>query len=70
MAGGRAVRVSVDRTACSGHARCNAIFPEVFTLDDVGYSSVGEAEIPPGEENRARLVVASCPEHAVSIVRE
>lgn len=62
--------VRVDHEACSGHARCNAIFPDVFELDDVGYSSVDETTVPSGSEELARLVVASCPEKAVSIVRE
>lgn len=62
--------IRVDREACTGHARCNAILADVFTLDEVGYSSVDQATVPPGEEDLARLAVASCPEKAISVAEE
>ena len=64
------VIVKVDHNACSGHARCNAILPAIFTLDDVGYSSVGESAVPAGDEELVRLAVANCPEQAISIVED
>ena len=61
------MRVLVDRTQCTGHARCNSINPELFTLDDVGYSSLESAEVPSGFEDDVRQAVANCPERAISI---
>lgn len=61
------MRIVVDQSRCSGHARCHGIDPEVFQLDDVGYSSVSEAEVPPGHETAARDAVLSCPEMAISV---
>ena len=61
------MRVRVDHDRCEGHARCNAINPQLFELDDVGYSSVDSLEIPAGFEQDARNAVANCPEMAISL---
>jgi ferredoxin len=62
------MKVSVDTNRCSGHARCNAVAPEVFTIDDLGYSDIGEGkEVPVGLAEQARLGVTACPERALRI---
>jgi ferredoxin len=61
------MKVRVDQSLCTGHARCNAIDPDLFLLDDVGYSSIDTVEVPPGLEDHARQAEANCPEHAISI---
>jgi ferredoxin len=60
------MRVSVDNSLCSGHARCWALAPDIFTIDDDGYSDIGVGrEVPPGREDDARKGVAACPERAL-----
>jgi ferredoxin len=45
-----------------------ALAPEVFTIDDSGYSDIGQdKEVPPGLEDKAREGVRSCPERALTI---
>jgi ferredoxin len=62
------MRVSVDNERCTGHARCWALAPDVFTIDDDGYSNIGTGkEVPPGLEGAAQLGVDSCPERALRI---
>ncbi|MGH9112821.1 MAG: ferredoxin [Acidimicrobiales bacterium] len=62
------MRVSVDNERCTGHARCWATAPEVFTIDDDGHSDIGVGrEVPARMEDKARLGVASCPERALRI---
>lgn len=62
------MRVSVDNDLCSGHARCWAVAPDIFTIDDDGYSNIGVGrEVPPGHEDEARRGVAACPERALRI---
>jgi ferredoxin len=61
------MKVSIDLTKCSGHARCYAVDAEIFELDESGYALNPGVEIPPGEEEKARLAVASCPERAISL---
>ena len=61
------MKASIDLNRCSGHARCYAVDPELFQLDESGYALRAEVEIPPGEEEKAGLAVASCPERAISL---
>jgi ferredoxin len=61
------VRICVDPEVCQGHALCNSVDPDFFTLDDVGYSNVGVREVPPGKEEVARRGVLTCPEGAITI---
>ena len=61
------MKVAVDTEACQGHARCWEICPEVFSLDDEGYSQVRTDEVPPALEDKVREAVANCPERAISL---
>ena len=64
------MKVTVDTVRCQGHARCRAICPEVFELDDLEQKSrVKLATIPPELEGRAKRAVNECPEGAVSLER-
>jgi ferredoxin len=61
------VKIAVDPEKCQGHARCYALAPDLFVIDDYGESSVvGDGTVPPGAEERAALAIANCPEHAIS----
>jgi ferredoxin len=60
------MQVSVDRTKCQGHARCNALCPEVFDLDIEGYSTVSDAEVPDQYAVLVDRAVFDCPEGAIS----
>lgn len=63
------MRVKVDSDRCQGHNRCYAIAPELFDVDDLGYATeLGDGTVPPELEDKARLAVANCPEHAIEIV--
>ncbi len=59
--------VTVDVEKCTGHARCNAASPAVYTLDSDGYLAVRNYEVPAGQESLAREGAAACPERAISI---
>jgi ferredoxin len=62
------MKVSVDPGKCTGHARCAVVTPEVYTIDDDGYSNIGtNKEVAPGLEDTARTGVANCPERALSL---
>jgi ferredoxin len=60
------MRVHVSKD-CSGHGQCNWINPELFPLDDDGYSAVEDLHVPDGAEDYARRAVAACPASAISI---
>jgi ferredoxin len=62
------MRVSVDGARCSGHARCHAVAPEFFTIDEAGYSDIGVSKAVPADlEEQARRGVLSCPERAMNL---
>jgi ferredoxin len=62
------MRVAVDPELCQGHNRCYALAPELFDVDDYGNAVViGDGEVPPGLEDKARLAFANCPEYAITI---
>jgi ferredoxin len=63
------MRIRVDRSKCSGHALCATAAPDLYTLDDDGYSNVGKLDVPAGMEELARRGMAACPELAITTVR-
>ncbi len=62
------MKVSIDEDRCEGHGRCYAIAPEVFVPDDIGNAQVvGDGQVAPEHDEKARLAVANCPEVAITI---
>ena len=61
------MRVRLDRDKCTGHAQCYAVSPELFPIDDTGYSILEEHEVAPGDEQLTRDGAAACPELAIII---
>jgi ferredoxin len=65
------MKVRVDEERCEGHGRCYALAPAVFEPDDLGNGqAVGDGTVADGEEERARLAAANCPEVAITIDEE
>jgi ferredoxin len=61
------MKISVDSSTCEAHGQCYVVDPELFPLDDEGYSAVGVGkQVPAGKEDQARLGVAACPVMALS----
>ena len=61
------MKVKVDTERCVGHARCAAVAPEVFELDDDGFNVTAEQEIDPALEKQARRGARACPERVITI---
>jgi ferredoxin len=61
------MKVSADSARCQGHARCNAICPGVFGLDEDGFVVVLNPS--PGDELATAVndAAANCPERAISV---
>jgi ferredoxin len=60
------VKITIDTSLCSGHARCAATAPEVFELDDNGYALPFDGEVPTGLEEKASEGAFACPERAIT----
>ena len=61
------MKVLVDRDRCEGNAKCVALAPAVFTVDDS--DQVQMLIAAPGEEHRKAVeaAVARCPRQALMI---
>ena len=64
------MKVIANQSLCSGHARCAAVAPEVFELNDDGYIGFNERIVPAGLEAQARRGVLACPERALSLIED
>lgn len=65
---GASMRVSIDSEKCQGHNRCYALAPDLIDVDDMGMAVViGDGTISSEQEAKARLLVANCPEYAISL---
>ncbi|MFI6338937.1 ferredoxin [Streptomyces sp. NPDC050535] len=60
------MKITIDTTACSGHARCAAAAPGLYRLDDDGYAMPVEGEVPEELEQAARDGERACPERAIT----
>lgn len=61
------MKIRINKPKCAGHARCAAVSPELFLLDDEGYIAVTEIDVPPGMEELARRGARACPERIIVI---
>ena len=65
------MRLRIDPDRCQGHARCFALAPDLFDIDDYGQSSVRSSDpVPPDREDAARLAIANCPEFAIEAIED
>lgn len=59
---GSAMKIRIEKAACVGNARCTAMAPGLYPLDDDGYIA------SEGEEALAQRGARACPERIISIV--
>jgi ferredoxin len=65
------LKVKVDPERCQGHARCAALAPELFKLDELGNAhEVGDGSVPEALTEKAWLAKANCPELAIEVIEE
>ena len=63
------MRLTIDAARCTGHGRCYALAPQLFSPDDFGHCElvVADGAVAPELEKQARVGRDSCPEHAITI---
>lgn len=65
------LKIKVDPDKCQGHARCKALAPELFELDEFGNAhEVGDGSVPDALVEKAHLARSNCPEFAIDITEE
>jgi ferredoxin len=62
------IRINVIEGKCVGHARCAAVAPEVYVLDEDGYLDLPEKSVLPEIEGQARRGARACPERAINVI--
>lgn len=62
------MKIRVDVDSCVGQARCAAMAPEVYVLNDVGYNATDEMKVDEAQLVAAARGALACPEGAISIV--
>jgi ferredoxin len=63
------MKVIVDPDLCEGHARCVELAPEVFALDDDGFSRVLIEQPDESLRPKVEAAVRLCPRQAI-LLRE
>ena len=61
------MKVRLEQSRCVGHAQCYAVDPDLFPIDDSGYSILEAHEVAPEDEQKTRDGAAACPELAIII---
>ncbi|QEN12950.1 ferredoxin [Mycolicibacterium sp. ELW1] len=59
------MKVRLERPLCVGHAQCYAVDPQIFPIDNDGYSILEEHVVNAGDEQATRDGVGVCPERAL-----
>jgi ferredoxin len=71
MTATRRLKVHVDPERCQGHARCFALAPELFELDELGNAHArGDGTVAAGLEAKASIAQANCPEFAIDVTED
>ncbi len=59
--------IKINKQACVGNARCNAVAEALYPLDDDGYVAVEQIAVPAGMEALARRGARACPERIILV---
>jgi len=61
------IRIRTKIAGCVGHARCAAVAPNIFELDDDGFNTTELREVDESMREDAVRGVRGCPEKIISI---
>lgn len=61
------IKVKVNVGGCVGHARCEAVAPEVYELDDNGFNATPCKKVDASLKAQALRGARSCPEQVISV---
>jgi ferredoxin len=64
------MKIRIEKASCVGNARCAAVSEELFPLNEDGYISIDQLDVPEGKEQLARRGARACPERIIFIEEE
>ena len=62
-----AIKVTVDVQGCVGHARCEAVAPEVYVLNDDGFNVTACKYVSDDLKAQAQRGARACPERIITV---
>lgn len=62
------MRIHIDALQCEGHGMCAATAPDLYDLNDDGYATPTDFEVPSGSESQAESGATACPMGAVKVL--
>ena len=62
-------RIEIDWGACAGHARCCALAPDLFGMDDEDRVVIKRQPVTASDLDEAERAVLACPEGAINFER-
>ena len=66
------MKLFIDPDECTGHGRCYRLAPDLLTYDEEGYVAIrGQPiDVPADQVEFAEEAEGTCPEGAISLIRE
>jgi ferredoxin len=61
--------VRIERERCTGHARCHAVAPELFPIDELGFVEIDSRPLLDADLVPATAASDVCPELAITVAR-
>lgn len=63
-------KVVADFDLCESNALCEALAPDVFSIDDDDFLQIGDPTVTPENRDRIEQAVAACPKSALKIIED
>ncbi len=66
------MKMTVDGDQCMGHGRCYRLLPDLLSYDEEGFVTIRDQmiEVPPDRQELAEEAEGTCPEGAISLIRD
>ena len=64
------MKIRIEKAECVGNARCQAVAPALYPLDDEGYIDTEGFDVPAGEEKPALNGAKACPERIIFVIED
>jgi ferredoxin len=61
------MKITVDVPRCVGHARCAAVAPEVYEVNDDGFNVTAEKDVDASLRAAAIRGMRACPERVIKV---
>jgi len=61
------MKIRTEIHKCVGHARCAAVAPDIFELNDDGFNEIAERDVDEALRTQALRGMRACPERIISI---